>query len=80
MFNRKTKRLLKKQSKEIEDFIKWLKLFYKGSEKDKQAIMFELARTNEPLFNFMQKVKDIGEREQERLYMQLRGDDNICDF
>lgn len=80
MFNRKTRRLLKKQNKEIEKFIDWLKLFYKSNEKDKQAIMLTLAGKNRDLYKFMEKVKDIGEREQERLYIQLRGDDNICDF
>lgn len=80
MFNRKTKRLLKKQNREIEDFIKWLKLFYKASEKEKQAILLQLAGKNKDLYKFMDKVKDIGEREQERLYIQLRGNDDICDF
>lgn len=80
MFNRKTRRLLKKQNREIEDFIKWLKMFYKANDKEKEAIMFTLAGKNKDLFKFMTEVKDIGEYDQERLYMQLRGNDNLCDL
>lgn len=75
MLNRQTRRLLKKQNKEIEDFIKWLKMFYSSSEKDKQAILLTLAGKNEALFKFVNDLKDIGEYDQERLYAQLRGQD-----
>ena len=75
MLNRKTRRLLKKQNKEIEDFIKWLKIFYSSSEKDKQAILLTLAGKNEAVFKFVNDLKDIGEYDQERLYCQLRGQD-----
>lgn len=75
MLNRQTRRLLKKQNKEIEDFIKWLKMFYSSSEKDKQAILLTLAGKNEALFKFVNDLKDIGEYDQERLYTQLRGQD-----
>ena len=53
MLNRQTRRLLKKQNKEIEEFIKWLKIFYSSSEKDKQAILLTLAGKNEALFKFV---------------------------
>lgn len=75
MLNRKTRRLLKKQNKEIEDFIKWLKMFYSSSEQDKQAILLTLAGKNEALFKFVNDLKDIGEYDQDRLYCQLRGQD-----
>ena len=75
MLNRQTKRLLKKQNKEIEDFIKWLKIFYSSSEKDKQAILLTLAGKNKAVFKFVNDLKDIGEYDQERLYCQLRGQD-----
>ena len=75
MLNRKTRRLLKKQNKEIEDFIKWLKIFYSSSEQDKQAILLTLAGKNEAVFKFVNDLKDIGEYDQERLYCQLRGQD-----
>lgn len=71
--NRETRRKLKKQEKEIEDFIKWLKLFYKSSEKEKNAILLDLARRNEAMYKFVNDLKDIGEYDQERLYNQLRG-------
>ena len=71
--NRETRRKLKKQEREIEDFIKWLKMFYKSSEKEKNAILLDLARRNEAMYKFVHDLKDIGEYDQERLYNQLRG-------
>ena len=63
----------KKKNKAIEDFIKWLKLFYKSNEKEKNLILLKLASENEALYKFVYDIKDIGEYDQERLYNQLRG-------
>lgn len=63
----------KKKNKAIEDFIKWLKLFYKSNEKEKNLILIKLKGENEALYKFVNDLKDIGECDQKRLYEQLRG-------
>lgn len=57
----------------IEDFIKWLKLFYKSNDKEKNMILLKLHKENEAMYNFVNELRDIGEYDQERLYNQLRG-------
>lgn len=61
------------KEKEIENFIKWLKLFYKSNDKEKNLILLKLASENEALYKFVYDIKDIGEYDQNRLYEQLRG-------
>ncbi len=63
----------KEKNKAIEDFIKWLKLFYKSNDKEKNLILIKLAGENEALYKFVNDLKDIGENDQNRLYEQLRG-------
>lgn len=63
----------KKKNKAIEDFIKWLKLFYKSNDKEKNLILIKLAGENEALYKFVNDLKDLGENDQNRLYEQLRG-------
>lgn len=63
----------KKADKYIEDFIKWLKLFYKSTENDKIQILGKLKKENDALYKFVYDLKDIGEYDQNRLYEQLRG-------
>lgn len=62
-----------KKDKYIEDFVKWLKLFYKSNDKEKNLILLKLAKENEPLYRFVYDLRDIGEYDQNRLYEQLRG-------
>ena len=62
-----------KKEKAIEGFIKWLKLFYKSNEKEKNLILVKLYGENEALYKFVNDLKDINKEEQERLYEQLRG-------
>ena len=61
------------KEKEIENLIEWLKLFYKSNEKEKNLILLKIARQNEALWVFIDKVKNFNKEQQERLYEQLRG-------
>lgn len=64
---------MSKKDKDIEKFIKWLKLFYRANKKEKNLILNQILFKDESLYKFLNDLKDIDKNSQEKLYEQLRG-------
>jgi len=65
-------KLTKKQNEEIDDFISWLKKFWKSNENEKMLIMVEISKNND-MFIYLDKVKNFNKEEQEKEIERLRG-------